>query len=47
MKLLGDWNWYCPGGSSGFLGWSVSEPEATPEPPQEVKPAHVPAIVQR
>ena len=46
MKLLGDWSWYLP----GWLQWLPQleryEPEPPPEPAQEVKPAHVPAMVQ-
>jgi RND superfamily putative drug exporter len=43
MKLLGDWNWYLPGWLEWLPRLERLEPEPTPEPQEEVKPAHVPA----
>ncbi|MGZ8740007.1 MAG: MMPL family transporter [Gaiellaceae bacterium] len=45
MKLLGDWNWYLPAWLQWLPRLEQYEPEATPEPRQEVEPA--PRLRQR
>ena len=47
MKLLGDWNWYLPRWLQWLPRLERFEPEPRPSPRRRVKPAHVPAIVQR
>jgi uncharacterized membrane protein YdfJ with MMPL/SSD domain len=44
MKLLGDWNWYLPGWLQWLPRLERHEPEPTLELPQEVEPAHMPAL---
>ena len=37
-----DWNWYLPGGSSGFLTWTTARTRSTRHLPPRLRPADSP-----